>query len=234
MYDQIVERAKREHRSKGGDVYYEKHHIVPKCIGGGDSVGNLVLLTGREHYICHALILRLYPKNRKIAHAFMLMCSFSKTKGRAYNYSSRMYAEAKAVFAEYRKVEWRKVAQEYWTEERRVEASTRHSGKGNPNYGNKGSWSGEKNPMKRPDVVAKVRAIHLGKPMSEAAIKASVTSKRASGAYQKLSNRLKKQVLNLQTGEIYESRAAAAQTLKCDVTTVDEMRKRGLLTYIKQ
>ena len=47
IYSQIIDRAKNNLR----EGYLEKHHIVPKCIGGDDTLSNLVLLTAREHYI---------------------------------------------------------------------------------------------------------------------------------------------------------------------------------------
>lgn len=30
--------------------YTEKHHIVPKCLGGSDDEDNLVVLTPEEHF----------------------------------------------------------------------------------------------------------------------------------------------------------------------------------------
>lgn len=36
--------------------YSERHHIVPKCMGGTDKVNNLVSLTAREHFIVHMLL----------------------------------------------------------------------------------------------------------------------------------------------------------------------------------
>ena len=38
--------------NRKGDFEGEKHHIVPKCMGGKD----VVKLTLREHYICHLLL----------------------------------------------------------------------------------------------------------------------------------------------------------------------------------
>jgi 5-methylcytosine-specific restriction endonuclease McrA len=45
-------------RVKGG-VYYERHHIIPRSLGGSDDPSNLVLLTAREHYIAHLLLYRM-------------------------------------------------------------------------------------------------------------------------------------------------------------------------------
>jgi endogenous inhibitor of DNA gyrase (YacG/DUF329 family) len=83
IYDQIIERARSENRKKGKGVYYEAHHIIPKCIGGEGNTrewkthSNIVLLTGREHFLCHWILIRLYPNNRSLLYAFDLMCSIS-------------------------------------------------------------------------------------------------------------------------------------------------------------
>ena len=60
LYDNIIEKARFENRSKRNDIYYENHHIIPKCFGGSNKKDNLVLLTAKEHYICHKLLVELY------------------------------------------------------------------------------------------------------------------------------------------------------------------------------
>ena len=37
IYFQIIERSKKENRKKFQGIYYESHHIVPKCLGGEGS-----------------------------------------------------------------------------------------------------------------------------------------------------------------------------------------------------
>lgn len=73
---------------------YEKHHIVPKTIGGSDSTANLVKLTPREHYIAHLLLTKIHPKNDGLKIAWQLMAStrddFSHIK-----YKSKMYEKLK-------------------------------------------------------------------------------------------------------------------------------------------
>lgn len=36
--------------------YYERHHIIPKCFGGHDNRTNLIYLTGRAHFMAHAIL----------------------------------------------------------------------------------------------------------------------------------------------------------------------------------
>jgi hypothetical protein len=55
--------------------YSEKHHIVPRCIGGTDEITNLVSLTPEEHYLCHLLLVKIHPNNIRLVRAAMFMTS---------------------------------------------------------------------------------------------------------------------------------------------------------------
>jgi hypothetical protein len=99
IYDQIIERALFENRIKNSSVYYEKHHILPRCLGGNNEIQNLVLLTAREHFLCHWLLCEIYPNNGKLAIAFFRMCNSKKHKNR-YTPSSRVYAYSRFLFSE--------------------------------------------------------------------------------------------------------------------------------------
>jgi hypothetical protein len=41
------------------DTYVEKHHIVPRSLGGQENKTNLVKLTAREHFVCHLLLTKM-------------------------------------------------------------------------------------------------------------------------------------------------------------------------------
>ena len=60
-YYQIIGRAKFENRIKYQGIYYENHHIIPKCepFNGSNESDNLVLLTPREHFLCHWLLIKM-------------------------------------------------------------------------------------------------------------------------------------------------------------------------------
>ena len=34
IYEELIERSRHENRQKHQGIYYEEHHIIPKCIGG--------------------------------------------------------------------------------------------------------------------------------------------------------------------------------------------------------
>jgi hypothetical protein len=68
-------------------------------MGGDNSKSNLVLLTAREHFIAHWLLIRIYPDNYKLAFAFFAMCNqVTGDVKRDYKISSRTYDEAKLAF----------------------------------------------------------------------------------------------------------------------------------------
>ena len=80
IYNQLIERAKN--RKEERDGYYERHHIIPKCMGGSNDKDNLVKLTYREHFIAHWLLHRENPDNKSLAAGFHIM-AFGKNMGRA-------------------------------------------------------------------------------------------------------------------------------------------------------
>ena len=103
VYEKLIEKAKSENRQRLNKknisyVYYENHHILPKCLGGGNKKENKVLLSAREHYVCHKLLMYIYKGNKKIAYAFHLMTTMNSSK---YRISSRDYERAREVLIEF-------------------------------------------------------------------------------------------------------------------------------------
>lgn len=74
IYKSLIERSK--FRLLEG--YGEKHHIIPKCMGGTDDKSNITILTPEEHYIAHQLLVKIYPNNKKLLSAAMMMCANRK------------------------------------------------------------------------------------------------------------------------------------------------------------
>jgi hypothetical protein len=73
VYNKIIDNARNQSREKGREIYYENHHIIPRCLDGNNKKENKVLLTAKEHFICHKLLTYIYPKNRKIIMAYQFM-----------------------------------------------------------------------------------------------------------------------------------------------------------------
>ena len=89
LYDSIIKNALDANRSG----YTEKHHIIPRSLGGTDEETNLVKLTAREHFICHYLLTKIYDKFStewyKMHNAFQMMNCSSNNQERYFN--SRLY-----------------------------------------------------------------------------------------------------------------------------------------------
>ena len=114
IYNSIIAKAKLENRIKHNGIYYENHHILPISLKGENKKDNLVLLTAKEHFICHKLLLHIYLFNKSIIHAFHRMCHSGKGD---YVTSARDFEYARILLSEVLKESMK--------------------GKGNPMYGKK-------------------------------------------------------------------------------------------------
>jgi len=76
-YDRLMQRGRE--RSLPREIYVERHHIVPRCMGGTDESANLVELTAEEHYIAHQLLVKIYPDNALLWCAVAMMTASAKT-----------------------------------------------------------------------------------------------------------------------------------------------------------
>jgi hypothetical protein len=98
IYNQLIEKA--QNRTLEG--YTEKHHILPKCLGGNNDKENLVELTAREHFLCHMLLCEIYPKENKLKHALFLMSiGKQKIKKNHYVIGSRVYERLKIEYSQF-------------------------------------------------------------------------------------------------------------------------------------
>ena len=77
-YNNIVEAARNRPIPT---EYTEKHHIIPKSLGGSNETFNIVSLTGREHILCHWLLTKMVTGQNKykMIHAFRFIASGNGT-----------------------------------------------------------------------------------------------------------------------------------------------------------
>lgn len=74
VYYRIITRAKDRGLDKTKLTgYYEMHHIFPRCLGGTNNTNNLVLLTYREHVLCHIILVGLFNNNPDLIRAASMM-----------------------------------------------------------------------------------------------------------------------------------------------------------------
>lgn len=81
-YYNIIETANTRANENLG--YIERHHIIPKSLGGSNDKDNLTKLTGREHFVMHRLLTKMceHPMHaRKMKNALCAMMYNSKTRG---------------------------------------------------------------------------------------------------------------------------------------------------------
>jgi hypothetical protein len=90
MYYAIINQAKTRTKSQG---YSEKHHIIPRSLGGTNDTENIVKLTGREHYICHRLLVKMTEGSAKGKMAFALNSMMNRYHSSMERYvpNSRVY-----------------------------------------------------------------------------------------------------------------------------------------------
>ena len=77
LYSKLIEHAKNKNSVYDSSMHH-RHHILPRCLGGGDDERNLVIMTFREHFIAHLILCKLYPTNYKIRFAMDAMFSLQK------------------------------------------------------------------------------------------------------------------------------------------------------------
>lgn len=109
IYNQLIEKRKANIPT---DCYTERHHIIPVCMGGTNNKDNIVILTAREHFVAHALLVKIHRNNKKyyykLLNAITAMQQFwgkvsEHGNLRQLNKNSRLYAIWKNELAEWRK-----------------------------------------------------------------------------------------------------------------------------------
>jgi len=90
-YWALIKKAKQRPRI---NRYAEKHHIIPRCMGGTNKKYNLVRLTAKEHYYVHEWLVKMYPDNIKLMQAWWCMCIITKNEKR-YKVTASQYEKSK-------------------------------------------------------------------------------------------------------------------------------------------
>lgn len=163
-YFSIVERA----RTRIYAGYTEKHHILPRSLGGSSLPDNLVRLTPREHFVCHALLARCTEglARRKMVKALWMFCTKAGRLTADYKITSRAYAVARAAYSRELSAEMtgRRMA-----EETCAKIAVAVTGEKNGMFGRRTGKKHQRAKQSSPEHREKLRQAKLGKPRSEAA-----------------------------------------------------------------
>lgn len=105
-YYNIIKQA--QSRSLTPDIYVEKHHIIPRSLGGNNSKSNIVNLTAREHFVCHLLLTKMTTNNSmyKMKHALNMISNVKNIGKGRYVPSSRIYEYVRKCHREAIKNSW--------------------------------------------------------------------------------------------------------------------------------
>ena len=90
-YERLIHRA----RIRALSGYSERHHVVPKCLGGSNSRQNIVRLKREEHYIAHLLLVKMYPDHKGLLWSAICMAANNKHQPR----SNKLYGWLRRRFA---------------------------------------------------------------------------------------------------------------------------------------
>lgn len=92
-YYNIVSRAKSRVLEK--DTYSERHHIIPKSLGGNNDPSNIVRLTAREHLLCHRLLTKITVGKTRSKMIFALWRMMFGSAKHQRSIPSRLYEQTK-------------------------------------------------------------------------------------------------------------------------------------------
>lgn len=82
-----------------GNEYHERHHIVPKCMGGTNDEDNLIDLFAREHFEAHRLLAKENEDNNSLVLAWTCMAFPKNNYEQRCEISPEEYEEARIAIS---------------------------------------------------------------------------------------------------------------------------------------
>ena len=252
-YKEHIDKAKEDYKklisnNRGLDKtklsgYYEKHHIIPECMGGTNEESNLVLLNYDEHLKAHMLLSIIYPDEIKLLYAFNLMITFSDLKNGVLKVDIILLTKIREKFSNSlkgdnnpsKRPEVRKKISEN-NSMKRPELKEWFS-KNNPMYRPevREKFTGDNNPMKRPEVCEKIIGDNNPSKRPEVRKKISDSLKGKTFSKNHLENlrksREKKYSVIGPDGTVFKSASEVAKILGVNQATVNKWVKEGKNGY---
>jgi hypothetical protein len=93
-YSKCYYRIIENRRNNPFNGYVERHHIVPKSLGGSNKKENIIALTAREHFICHRLLVKMTAGRNKMKMSYAIRCLVNQENKhqQRYKINSQTYA----------------------------------------------------------------------------------------------------------------------------------------------
>lgn len=82
-----------------GEEYHERHHIIPRCMGGTNDKENLIDLFAKEHFEAHRLLALENPDNDGLVNAWTMMAFVKDNNQKRYEITPEEYEEAKIALS---------------------------------------------------------------------------------------------------------------------------------------
>ena len=150
VYCNLIRKAENRTLPEG---YTEKHHTFPKSIFGKNN--RIVVLTGREHYIAHALLERIYIKRYglKDKRTIKIMYAYNMMSNRSVYNNSILYETFKKRFIKNNVGKMHPMYGKSHSSKSRIKMSE--------------SQKGRKKPQRSKEHIEKLRQANIGKVVSK-------------------------------------------------------------------
>lgn len=214
-YYGIIESAK----SRQLVGYRERHHIIPKSLGGSNDQNNLVSLTAREHFVCHLLLPKMVSEKKHLTSV-----RFALAKFRQYNANQERTILNSWEFAQVRKAHSLAARDSMLgrvlpprSAEHRAKLSKAHKGKPSPLRGRVGCTAGH---TLTEEHKKKIGDAQRGKKMNLSDVERHRRSEhlkkfRQSRAGAVLSDKTRKKISNACQGRSPYNKGLPAAKLEC-------------------
>lgn len=154
-----------------GDEYHERHHIVPRCMGGTNDEDNLIDLFAREHFEAHRLLALENSDVQGLVYAWWRMCHIPGSSKRRNEITSEEYEEARKKNNEALKGKNHPQYGTHRSEETKLKISNARKGKCLSDETKKKLSKSHKKENLSEDTLKKMRESHIGKIPSEETVR---------------------------------------------------------------
>lgn len=130
IYQKFIESRQKLNREFHTGCGFEKHHIIPKSLGGTNEKSNIIVLTPREHGFSHTVLSRMYTGYLKAKMCYALLALFKLRNKNRNIISSRDYEKLRNAHyralqdPDYRAMRSANIAKQ-WTPERRASVAAK-------------------------------------------------------------------------------------------------------------